>query len=159
MFPRKESRIFMVQTQPKQQPTLVCAAIIIHQQKVLLTLRPEDKRLGGYWEFPGGKREPGESSHEALHRELREELDIRVDIDRLLESVHHCYEWGNVLIEGYLCRFAGGIIQHLEVADHRWVSIDKLADYRILPADQPFIAKLKYLADTVSLFSRQEAHQ
>lgn len=121
----------------------VCAAIIIHNEKILLTLRPADKRLGGYWEFPGGKVEAGESTHEALHRELREELDITVVIDELLETVDHCYEWGQVRIAGYLCRFNGGTIKHLEVADHSWVAIEQLADYRILPADQPFIARLK----------------
>ncbi|MFO7765091.1 MAG: (deoxy)nucleoside triphosphate pyrophosphohydrolase [Pelovirga sp.] len=126
-----------------QQPTIVCAAIIIHQQKVLLTLRPEDKRLGGYWEFPGGKLEAGESPHAALHRELREELDIEVKIEHLLEKVHHRYTWGHVRIDGYLCSYTGGTIRHLEVADHAWVPFDRLDTYNILPADQPFIEWLK----------------
>jgi len=125
------------------QPTIVCAAIIIHQQKVLLTLRPDDKRLGGYWEFPGGKIEPGEAPEAALQRELREEIDIDIDIDRLLERVHYSYEWGTVRIDGYLCRLAGGTIKHLEVADHAWVAFDQLDGYKILPADQPFIEWLK----------------
>lgn len=124
----------------------VCAAIIIDRGKVLLTLRPADKRLGGFWEFPGGKLEAGESPHQALHRELREELDIGVEIGELLGTVDHSYEWGQVQIAGYLCRFKGGTIKHLEVADHSWVNIAQLADYRILPADQPFIARLKELA-------------
>jgi len=130
-------------TPQPDQVTIVCAAIIIHQQKVLLTLRPEDKRLGGYWEFPGGKLEPGESPHAALHRELREELDIEVDIDRLLQQVEHRYEWGAVRIDGYLCSYTGGTIRHLEVADHAWVPFDQLDGYNILPADQPFIEWLK----------------
>lgn len=130
-------------TPQSEQATIVCAAIIIHQQKVLLTLRPQDKRLGGYWEFPGGKIESGESSRAALHRELHEELDIRVEIDRLLERVHHSYDWGAVRIDGYLCRYTGGMIKHLEVADHAWVPFAQLDDYKILPADQPFVEWLK----------------
>lgn len=130
-------------TSRSKQPVIVCAAIIIHQQKVLLTLRPEDKRLGGYWEFPGGKLEPGEAPHHALHRELLEEISIQVDIERLLKRVHYSYEWGTVRVDGYLCRLAGGTIKHLEVADHAWVSFDQLDNYRILPADQPFIDWLK----------------
>ena len=130
-------------TPQPEQPTIVCAAIIIHQQKVLLTLRPEDKRLGGYWEFPGGKLEPGEVPEAALMRELREELDIQVDIDRLLQRVQHRYEWGSVRIDGYLCRYTGGTIRHLEVADHAWVAFDQLDAYNILPADQPFIEWLQ----------------
>lgn len=131
---------------PKQtgnEAVVVCAAIIIHQQKILLTLRPHDKRLGGFWEFPGGKLEPGESHHEALHRELREELDICVHIDRYLMTVTYQYDWGNAQIEGYLCQHKSGTIQHLEVADHAWVTIDQLDTYRLLPADQPFIEKIR----------------
>lgn len=131
-------------TPQSEQTTIVCAAIIIHQQKVLLTLRPKEKRLGGYWEFPGGKLEPGEAPHCALHRELREEIDIQVDIERLLERVHYAYQWGTVRIDGYLCRLAGGTIKHLEVADHAWVPFDQLDNYRILPADKPFIEWLKH---------------
>lgn len=125
------------------QPVIVCAAIVLHQQKVLLTLRPQDKRLGGYWEFPGGKLEVGEAPEAALQRELREEIDIQVDIERLLKSVHHRYEWGDVRIDGYLCRFTGGIIKHLEVADHAWVAFDQLDRFAILPADQPFVEWLQ----------------
>lgn len=128
------------------QAIVVCAAIIVRQQQVLVTLRPRDKRLGGYWEFPGGKLEPGESRHEALHRELREELDIAIHIDRHLATVTYEYDWGIARIEGYLCRLKSGTIRHLEVADHAWVDIDQLDRYRLLPADQPFIGKLKELS-------------
>ena len=123
-------------------PVEVCAAVIVHQNKILLTLRPEDKRLGGYWEFPGGKIEAGESPQFALERELREELDIEIAVGALLETVHHCYEWGNVVILAYLCTWKSGEIKHLEVADHRWVAPENLLDYDILEADQPIIKKL-----------------
>ena len=120
----------------------VCAAVIQHHNKILITLRPEDKRLGGYWEFPGGKIEAGESPQAALVRELREELDIEIVVDSLLETVDHCYEWGNVRILAYLCSWKSGEIKHLEVADHCWVAPANLLDYDILVADQPIIEKL-----------------
>jgi len=60
--------------QNKSQPVKVCAAIIIDQGKVMITLRPEGKRHAGFWEFPGGKVDPGESPDQALVRELKEEL-------------------------------------------------------------------------------------
>ena len=132
-----------MQTSQPEQTTIVCAAIIIHHQQVLLTLRPADKRLGGYWEFPGGKLEPGEAPEVALQRELREEIAIEVEIDQLLKQVHHRYDWGEVRIDGYLCRYLGGTIQHLEVADHAWVPFDRLEEYKILPADQPFVEWLQ----------------
>jgi len=117
-------------------PVEVCAAVIQHQDKILLTLRPEDKRLGGFWEFPGGKIEAGESPQFALIRELREELDIEVEVGSLLETVSHCYEWGQVLILAYSCTWISGEIKHLEVTDHRWVATENLRDYNILEAEQ-----------------------
>ncbi|MEE4254350.1 MAG: (deoxy)nucleoside triphosphate pyrophosphohydrolase [Desulfuromusa sp.] len=126
-----------------KQPVQVCAAVIRHQSKILLTLRPDDKKLGGYWEFPGGKIEAGESPQFALQRELREEIDIEVSIGELLETVHYSYEWGEVIILAYACTWKSGTIKHLEVADHCWVAPENLLDYDILAADQPIIKKLR----------------
>lgn len=133
----------MVTNDNQKPPIEVCAAVIQHQSKILITLRPEDKRLGGYWEFPGGKIEEGESPQFALKRELREELDIEIVVGSLLKTVHHSYEWGNVLILAYLCTWKSGEIKHLEVADHCWVAPENLLDYDILEADQPIIKKLQ----------------
>ncbi|MCD6580603.1 MAG: (deoxy)nucleoside triphosphate pyrophosphohydrolase [Desulfuromusa sp.] len=132
----------MVNNDNQKPPVEVCAAVIQHQNKILLTLRPEDKRLGGYWEFPGGKIEAGESPQTALERELREELDIEIVVGSLLETVHHSYEWGKVLLLAYACTWKSGEIKHLEVADHCWVAPENLLDYDILEADQPIIKKL-----------------
>ncbi len=126
------------------QPTIrVCAAVVLYQNKILITLRPQDKKLGGYWEFPGGKIEAGETPQVALKRELREELDIEVEVGELLETVHHSYDWGNVTILAYWCRWRSGKIRHLEVADHCWVAVGNLLDYDILAADQPIIRKIQ----------------
>ncbi len=123
-------------------PIEVCAAVVQHQNKVLLTLRPEDKKLGGYWEFPGGKIEAEETPQAGLAREIREELDIEIVVRSLLKTVSHSYEWGNVLIFAYNCTWKSGTIKHLEVADHRWVAPENLLDYDILAADRPIIKKL-----------------
>lgn len=133
----------MIKNDTSKTPVEVCAAVIQQQGKVLLTLRPKDKRLGGFWEFPGGKIEAGESPQVALARELREELDIEIEVGALLETVSHCYEWGQVLILAYSCTWISGAIKHLEVADHRWVDTAELCDYDILEADQPIIKKLQ----------------
>lgn len=129
--------------QKNSQPVKVCAAIIIDQGKVMITLRPEGKRHGGFWEFPGGKVDPGESPDQALVRELKEELDINININELFETISYCYDWGEVLILAYLCDWQSGQIKHLEVADHRWVTPEQFTDYNILPADQPILVKLK----------------
>ena len=123
-------------------PLAVCAAIIHHQGKILLTNRPADKPHGGFWEFPGGKIDLGESPHQSLHREICEELNIEIAIEAVSKTVYHRYEWGNVLIIAYNCTWLSGEIQHLEVADHRWLAPEQLRDFKILPADQPIIAEI-----------------
>lgn len=127
----------------RQLPLAVCAAVIANQEKILLTQRPADKPHGGFWEFPGGKIDQGESPHQSLIRELREELDIEISVGPVLETVYHHYHWGSVLIIAYRCLWQAGEIKHLEVADHAWVFPEDLTDYRILPADRPIVEKLQ----------------
>ncbi len=124
-------------------PIAVCAAIIIDKGLVLITRRPADKPHGGYWEFPGGKIDPGESPHESLRRELKEELAIKISVKALVATVHHHYQWGSVLIIAYSCNWLAGQIKHLEVSDHAWVHPDQLEEYQLLPADRPFVIELK----------------
>jgi 8-oxo-dGTP diphosphatase len=124
-------------------PLAVCAAVIQHQGKILLTQRPADKQQGGLWEFPGGKIEPGESPHQSLRREIREELNIEISVGPVLESAYYHYAWGNVLILAYSCSWQSGTIEHLEVADHQWVAPNQLNDYSILPADLPIVARIQ----------------
>jgi len=123
-------------------PLIVTAAIIRKNDTVLLTRRPEGSRHAGMWEFPGGKVDRNESPSACLRRELREELGIEADIGAIFEVVYHRYDWGPVLILAYECRYSGGTIQHLGVADHHWVALADLPDYTILEADTPIIDKL-----------------
>ncbi len=71
---------------------VACAIIEDEVGRVLLAKRPEGKCLGGFWEFPGGKIEAGESAEAALVRELEEELLIQTQVFQKLESVEHHYE-------------------------------------------------------------------
>jgi 8-oxo-dGTP diphosphatase len=141
----------MAKNENNKSPVAVCAAVIFNQGKVLLTQRPADKQQGGYWEFPGGKIEPKESPQHALRRELREELDIKIEVGPILETVYYNYEWGKVLIFAYLCSWKSGEIKHLEVSDHHWVAPENLLDYNILPADQPIVKKIQDLNSTSSI--------
>ena len=136
----------MPDNQTSPLPLAVCAAVIRHDEKILLTKRPANKPHGGLWEFPGGKIEAGESPHQSLRREIREELDIDISIGQVLETVYHHYDWGNVLIIAYHCSWQSGTIRHLEVADHHWVTASRLHEYNILPADLPIIAKIQATA-------------
>lgn len=123
-------------------PLLVAAAVIHAGDKVLITRRSAHQRHPGCWEFPGGKIDPGESPLEALSREIREELGAEIAIDGVFEVVYYRYEWGPVLVLAYTCRLLSAAVQDLGVAEHRWVDPRQLADFAMLPADQPIIARL-----------------
>src|ERR1700744_6143582 len=69
----------------------VSAALIFHGGKLLISRRPAQAHLGGLWEFPGGKREPGETFEACLVREIREELGVEVSVGKLFAEVRHDY--------------------------------------------------------------------
>lgn len=127
----------------KISPLLVSAAIIIEEGRVLLTRRPAHKPMGGFWEFPGGKLNPGESPAAALKRELEEELAARVQVNEIFEVLFHRYSWGDVLIMTYTCTRLNRQLENLDVAEHCWVPLTQLHQYQLLPADIPLVAKLQ----------------
>ena len=129
-------------TEQAEMPLLVTAAVVFDGEKVLLTRRPDDKRHPGFWEFPGGKVDPGESPEQALCREMREELDVEVRVSGIYEVVFYRYEWGPVLILAYQCELLTDTLRDLGVAEHRWVLPREMVNFNILPADQPIIDRL-----------------
>jgi len=130
------------QTEQTEMPLLVTAAVVFDGEKVLLTRRPDDKRHPGFWEFPGGKVDAGESPEQALCREMREELDVEVRVSGIYEVVFYRYEWGPVLILAYQCELLTDTLRDLGVAEHRWVLPREMVNFNILPADQPIIDRL-----------------
>jgi len=129
-------------SQPPAMPLLVTAAVVFDGDKVLITRRPEDKSHAGFWEFPGGKVDPGESPEEALHREIREELGAEIQINGIYEVVYHRYDWGAVLILAYECQLITETLRNLGVAEHCWILPRDMTIFKILPADQPIIDRL-----------------
>jgi 8-oxo-dGTP diphosphatase len=123
-------------------PLIVTAALLRMDSKILITKRPADKQQGGFWEFPGGKLHSDETPQQALHRELLEELDLAVEVGSIFEVVYHRYDWGPVLILVYECRPLSTVIRNLEVDEHRWVTVEQLPAYDLLPADRPIVDKL-----------------
>ena len=124
-------------------PLIVTAAIICHQGRVLVTQRLEGARHGGLWEFPGGKLEAEETPAAALQRELREELDLPVEVGEIFDVIYHRYDWGAVLILAYHCTPHHFDVHNLQVAAHRWLRPAELTDLPFLPADLPLIARLQ----------------
>jgi 8-oxo-dGTP diphosphatase len=123
-------------------PLLVVCALIEKDGCVLMAQRPAHKHLGGKWEFPGGKIEPGETAEAALHRELGEELGVSIDILRSLAPHTHAYATVTVQLIPFVVRLApeSGEPQTHEHAALRWVPAGELTALDLPEADLPIIA-------------------
>jgi A/G-specific adenine glycosylase len=110
--------------------------------RVLIDQRLPEGLLGGLWEFPGGKQEPGEPIAETIRRELREELAIEVDVGQELIALDHSYSHKRLRFQVHLCRWRSGEPQPLASQQVRWVAPDDLATYPFPAANARIIAAL-----------------
>jgi 8-oxo-dGTP diphosphatase len=120
----------------------VTAAVIERGGRVLVTRRDPAKHLGGLWEFPGGKREPGESLEACLARELDEELGVRIRVGQRLTIVPWAYPDRRVLLHFFRCRILPGRIEPREGQPYRWVTPRELRALPMPPADADVVARL-----------------
>lgn len=120
----------------------VAAGLVFHQGKLLITQRLEGGHLGGLWEFPGGKREPGETFEACLARELREELGIEVTVGDLVEGLTHSYPEKTVCLRFYHCRWLEHEPQPLGCRAFAWVSLQELKGYSFPAADARLLERL-----------------
>jgi len=118
--------------------------------RILITRRPRQVVLGGYWELPGGKIHAGESPEHCVVREFQEEVGLTVKPTRALSKVEHTYEHGHVVLYPFVCQWTGGVIEHRAVADHRWVRADELDAFRFPPANRPLMTEIDRLFGTVA---------
>lgn len=130
-------------TNDESRPVEVVAGVIRDARgRILLTRRTEGRDLAGQWEFPGGKREPGESAEDALVRELREELGIDVCIGARLIEVPQQYAHKRLRLDVRLIESWQGRARGLEGQALAWVPPHKLVTYDMPPADRPVVAAL-----------------
>lgn len=120
-------------------PVPVVCALIERDGRVLLARRPDHKHLGGKWEFPGGKVEPGEAPAAALVREIREELGCTVEPVRSLPPGVHHYAAASIVLIPFVCRLA---TDNIEPVGHEhtalaWVAPNDLLQHDLAPADVP----------------------
>jgi 8-oxo-dGTP diphosphatase len=111
--------------------------------RVLISRRSPDSHQGGLWEFPGGKREPGESLQQALARELDEELGVRVDRTRPLIRVLHHYPGRSVLLDVHRVCGWSGEPQGREGQPLRWVDPEAIGELPFPAADRPIVSALR----------------
>jgi len=121
---------------------LVTAAVIYRNGQVLITRRPETGLLGGMWEFPGGKVEPGEELADGLRREIQEELAVQIDVGELFGVYEHAYTHFRVTLHAFCCRLVGGEPQAIEASDLRWAAPSELKDYPMGKIDRQIAKKL-----------------
>mgnify|MGYP002673553348 CR=1 FL=1 len=119
----------------------VVAAVIMKEGKVFATQRGYGEFKDG-WEFPGGKVEAGESPEEALRREIREELEVEVNVGDLIDTIEYDYPAFLLSMKCYACTIAGGSPHLLEHEAARWLSADQLDTVAWLPADITLIPKI-----------------
>lgn len=110
--------------------------------EILCALRAPEMSMGGLWEFPGGKIEPGEAPPETLRREIAEELGCQIDVGDLVADVTHAYPNVEVRLLTYDARVTAGAPVAREHAELRWVPISALPALNWAPADIPTVAKL-----------------
>ena len=130
----------MTNASPHQR-LLVVAAVAVRNGRVLLTKRLPDTHLGGSWEFPGGKVEPGEQPRAALARELQEELGVKSRPGEPFAFNDHAYPDRHVLLLTYLTEITG-TPRPIGCDDLRWYTADEIAVLEMPPADKPIIDKL-----------------
>ena len=127
-----------------KQIEVVAAVIHDSEGRVFATQRGYGDMKDG-WEFPGGKIEPGECAEEALKREIWEELETRIVIEKLIQTVEWDYPQFHLTMHCFWCHIESG---HLELKEHeaaRWLSKEQLDSVDWLPADRTLINQLKEL--------------
>lgn len=121
----------------------VTAAIILKDNKVLIAQRTPDDKLASKWEFPGGKIEPGETPQECLKREIREELDVDIEVSDFFGESIYAYHSRTIKLMAFWCQWISGDLTlnvHSQIA---WVNRHELDLYDFAPADIPLVEKLK----------------
>ena len=123
----------------------VAAGLVFDGGKLLVTQRRAEDHLGGLWEFPGGKLEPGESFEACLVRELREELGIEVRVGAEVEDLTHAYPEKTVRLKFFCCALAGGGARAIHCQNLAWVTREQLHAYTFPAADARLLEKLRSL--------------
>ncbi len=123
----------------------VTAALIWNRDKFMICQRPANKARGLLWEFPGGKREEGETLAQCLIRECREELGVTLLVGDVFMEVTHRYPDIDVHLTLFNAAIQSGTVQKLEHNDIRWITVEEIDEYAFCPADEDILKRLKSL--------------
>ena len=128
----------------------VTCAIIIKGNKVLATQRSVKMAHALKWEFPGGKVKIGESPEKCIHREIQEELGVRIRVEQLLPSVVHYYDQTAIKLIPFVCSMVGETISLKEHKSYQWVDFSSLNSVDWLEADLKIVERIYRMSRTAS---------
>ncbi len=120
----------------------VVAALITDGKRVFATARGYGN-YKGWWEFPGGKIEAGESPEEALAREIREELESEISVDEYIDTIEYDYPEFHLSMRCYWCSLISGDLVLKEAEDAKWLDAGTIDSVKWLPADITLFEKIK----------------
>ncbi|MGE4561096.1 MAG: (deoxy)nucleoside triphosphate pyrophosphohydrolase [Desulfobulbus sp.] len=120
----------------------VTAAVLRRGGAILLTRRKPGREQAGYWEFPGGKLEAGETLQACLQREIAEELDVVIRAGEIVASSDYCYEHGTIRLVALSAEILSGTLRPSVHDQLEWVPVDRLLEYQLAPADIPIAESL-----------------
>lgn len=123
----------------------VVAAILRDEQGRFFATQRGYGEFKDWWEFPGGKIEQGETPEKALMREIREELNVQIEVDSFLQTVEWDYPNFHLTMHCYLCHVTNGDLTLLEHEAARWLTKEQLDEVNWLAADKSIIEQLKSL--------------
>ena len=121
---------------------VVAAVIRSNEGLILITQRGKGMSFEGKWEFPGGKVHEGETPHQALKREIKEELCLDINVEEKLLEWSYEYSFGKVDFIAYNSGLNGGKLTLMEHMDSKWVNIHELKGYSWVPADMTLVDEL-----------------
>jgi A/G-specific adenine glycosylase len=130
-------------TRPEIPHYDVTAAVVQRDGEFLIARRPSEGLLGGMWEFPGGKQEPGEDLEACLRREIKEEMGVDITILAPFGIYKHAYTHFRVTLHAFLCRLNAGEPRALEASQIAWVVSNDLANYPMGKLDRQIANKIK----------------
>jgi mutator protein MutT len=113
----------------------VTAGLIWKNGKVLIAKRPKGSHLEGFWEFPGGKQEKGESLRHCLEREITEELGIEIEAGKHFSLATHDYNTKVISLHTFNCTLLAGEPKALQCQEIRWVDPERLCEFEFPPPD------------------------